>query len=106
MQSLIPCIGIFALNKKLGPPFPVYAIISDLSQFFYYYYTGTLSFYTVGSSNLQCHVGDEYMSMGNFELPAKVDFDIETANSLTTIFMLSSCTWHSRMCTYNALIKL
>ncbi|KAK0454393.1 hypothetical protein EV421DRAFT_1756677 [Armillaria borealis] len=65
--------GIFALNKKLGPPFPVYAIVSDLSQFFYY-----------------CYTGDEYISLGNFDLAAKVDFDIETANSLTTTFLLSS----------------
>ncbi|KAK0241156.1 hypothetical protein EDD85DRAFT_391333 [Armillaria nabsnona] len=72
-QVVAEMSGIFALNKKLGPPFPVYAIVSDLSQFFYYYYTG-----------------DEYISMGNFELPAKVDFDIETANSLTMTFVLSS----------------
>ncbi|PBK73938.1 hypothetical protein ARMSODRAFT_951472 [Armillaria solidipes] len=72
-QVVAEMSGIFALNKKLGPPFPVYAIVSDLSQFFYY-----------------CYTGDEYMSLGNFDLAAKVDFDIETANSLTTTFLLSS----------------
>ncbi|KAK0241161.1 hypothetical protein EDD85DRAFT_817855 [Armillaria nabsnona] len=73
-QVLAEMRTIFALNNKLsGVRFPVYAIICDLSQFFYY-----------------CYTGDEYISLGNFDLTAKVGFDIETANSLTTTFMLLS----------------
>ncbi|KAK0459248.1 uncharacterized protein EV420DRAFT_310675 [Desarmillaria tabescens] len=65
---------IFVLNKKLsGLEFPVYAIVSDLSHFFYY-----------------CYAGDEFISRGTFELAAKVGFDFETASNLTTTFMLTS----------------
>ncbi|PBK73937.1 hypothetical protein ARMSODRAFT_565330 [Armillaria solidipes] len=45
-QVLAEMSTIFVLNKKLsGVKFPVYAIVCDLSQFFYYCYTGTLSFH-------------------------------------------------------------
>lgn len=64
---------IFAVNKKLGLQFPVHAIVSDLSQFFYY-----------------CYTGDEFISLGSFDLATTVRFDIKTANNLTTTFMLSS----------------
>ncbi|KAK0183586.1 hypothetical protein F5146DRAFT_1089060 [Armillaria mellea] len=77
-QILAEMYTIFVLNKKLsGVKFPVYAIVCDLSQFFYY-----------------CYTGDGFISQGTFDLPSKVGFDIETANILTTTFMLTSFAPH------------
>ncbi|KAK0459227.1 uncharacterized protein EV420DRAFT_309664 [Desarmillaria tabescens] len=73
-QVVAEMSGVFALNKKLsGFSFPVYAIVSDLSQFFYY-----------------CYTGNEFISLGRFDQAEKVGFDVETANAGTTSSMLSS----------------
>ncbi|KAK0212337.1 hypothetical protein DFS33DRAFT_1449260 [Desarmillaria ectypa] len=60
------------------PPFPSRSgrpIKPSLANFFYYYYTG-----------------DECISLGNFDLAAKIGFDIENASNLRTTFILSySC---------------